>query len=216
MAMSETESFAETSTYLRVGAIPKFQEYTYSSFGYLGDENIDSETTTYEYGANKDTKTGKLLSMNFLKYTFFVKNVGDKPCRYNFVLNYKSSAGSQTESLDNTVRVMVYRNEHKGDHKSTVYGKRSSEPHINELGEYDYRSPISTDVNDPYNEFMGYAEMFESSEVITTIPVNMLKVNQINRFTVVLWLEGFRSNNGSAVPDKAKITIGAKINAYEI
>lgn len=218
MALSEKHSFANSTTYLRVGSVPRFQEYTYSNFDLIGDEKIDSEETSYDYGGNVSKKDGKVSSLNYLKYTFYVKNTGVNPCAYNFAINYKSNASvSDTERLDNTLRVMLYRDKEDGSgREKIVYGKRSAVAHIDEKGDYDYRSPISTEPDDTINGFYGYAEMFESSEVITAFTVKKIDVNQIMRYTVVFWLEGFRSNEDEKVPEKAKIQIGVKINAYEI
>ena len=64
---------------------------------------------------------------------------------------------------------------------------------------------------------MGYAEQFESPNVVTTLVVSNFKPDEVRRYTIVNWLEGYdpQSNNYSAPPKGARIKLGVEINAYE-
>ena len=57
--------------------------------------------------------------------------------------------------------------------------------------------------------------MFVSPTTILTSTDNPLGVNEIRRYTIVTWLEGFRSSNEQLAPDGATIKLGVEINAYE-
>ena len=113
---------------------------------------------------------------------------------------------------------MLYENGAEEDHQYTVYGKRSMIPHLDSEGNPDYRSPISIDEYDATaaSPFMGYAEMFESADTIISFNNPNFEIGEIKRYTVVAWLEGFRSNNFEEAPQGANIQLGVKINAYEI
>ena len=113
---------------------------------------------------------------------------------------------------------MVYENSDFTAHEHVIYGKRSSKPHIDEEGNPDYRSPVSIDEADatPSNPFMGYAEMFESDSVILSRVNDHFEVDEVKRYTIVTWLEGFRTSNLQEAPKGAKIKLGVNIDAYEI
>ena len=218
LSLCEKSDFINSSSYLRASGLTSFQEYTYGNFANIGDDVIDSETTDYTLGANFN-KNGDVSSLNFYKYTFFVKNVGDVPCRYHFSLDIlDQSSTSDGRTIDETLRVTLYENGNTDVHNKVTYGKRSVMPHEDENGEPDYRSPISVSESEATssNPFQGYAEMFESATVITEFMNNEFKVDEIKRYTIVIWLEGFRSSNLVEAPKGAKLNIGVNIDAYEI
>ena len=218
IALCEKSNFANPTSYLRIGAVSSFQEYTYGNLLGLGNEVLDNQKYDYTIGANKNPE-GKITSLNFLKYTFFLKNTGSKPCQYDFALRITDKkASTDGRYLDETLRVMFYENEGEDNHQYTVYGKRSMIPHLDENGDPDYRSPISIDEVDSTvtNPLMGYAEMFETTDTILSFKNSNFNIGEIKRYSVVAWLEGFRSNNYELAPEGANIQLGVKINAYEI
>ena len=213
LALSENSSFAMKSSFLRVDKIAKYHEFTYSDFNKYGDEMIDNEQSDYLLGANYYKGTDDVESLNFFKYTFFVKNVGTKPAEYDFSLNIlENTLSSDGRSLDETLRVMVYDNGNKD-----VYARRAEIPHMGDNGELDYSSPISVSEEEASasNPFMGYAKIFKSSAVITTSEKIFLDVDDYRRYTIVTWLEGERSSDAESAPEGASIKLGVEINAYE-
>ena len=208
LTLSKKSDFKDSTSFLRVDQVPEFQEYTYSDFEKVyGDSVIDSEETDISLGENKNKK------LNFLKYTFFIKNIGSEPAKYDLSLKIKESLASEDgRTLDDTMRVMVYT-----DGDSTVYAKRSTKYHLDENGERDYRSPISVDEVDatPEYPFEGYAEMFTSSSEVMNQKGVELGINDVKKYTIVTWLEGFRSSNDKTAPKGASIKLGVEINAYE-
>ena len=213
LTLSERPDFAEYSSFLRVKELPPFQEFTYSNFAKYEDV-IDTGEASYLLGANYAVgSTQEVESLQFFKYTFYIRNVGSTPANYDLSLNIKDDVKSTDgRSLLDTMRVMIYK-----DGDKTVFGKRQSKPHIDEEGNADYRSPISIDLADATETypFQGYAEMFKSDEVVTTYTSQQINIDEIQRFTIVTWLEGFRSSSDKEAPKGATIKLGVEINAYE-
>ena len=207
LTLSEKSSFEERSSFLRINQVPEFQEFTYRDFSNYGDDVIDSEDTDVTLGENENSK------LNFLKYTFFIKNVGVDPAKYDLSLKIKENIASEDgRTLDDTVRVMVYI-----DGKPDVYAKRLTVPHLNDKGEPDYSAPISVDKPDstPEYPFEGYAKMFNSSDEVMSQNSVEIGVGEVKKYTFVTWLEGFRSSNDVNAPIGASIKLGVEINAYE-
>ena len=213
IALSEKQASGSNSSFLRVDQLWPFQEFTYSDFDNRFEDLIDTEDTDYTIGANKNDK-GEYDSLNFFKYTFYVKNVGTLPAKYDFKLNILDDVKSDDgRSLIDTMRVMVYE-----DGERTVYGKEDRIPHTDEYGRANFNAPISIteyDAEKEHVEFPGYAEKFVSSKVVTTFSRLTINVGEAKRYTVVSWLEGFRSSNKETAPKGATIKLGVEINAYE-
>jgi hypothetical protein len=220
LSLSDKSDFTNRTSYLRVADLAPFHEYTYSNFRRIGHDIIDNEEYSYTLGANYSSDGSTIETYNYFKYTFFVRNVGAIPCRYNFSVNILDTSPSlDGRYLDETLRVMIYDNVGADEHDNfTVYGKRSTTPHLDEQGNTDYRSPISVSEQDATDAdpFEGYAEMFVSSDIIASFPVNRIDIGETRRYTIVAWLEGFRSSNLEEAPQGAKIKLGVNINAYEI
>lgn len=200
LTLSTSSSFKETSSYLSVQKVPPFQEYTYQYFDDVGGMNaLDDENNDVMFGANPNNE-----SLNFFKYTFFVKNVGITPAKYNISLKIIDNvAASDGRTLDDTLRVLVLDNG-----KDSVYAK----------GSLSSRAPISiteSEASEAGVVFPGYAKNFSSStEVMHKNDVPLL-AGQFRKYTVVIWLEGARSSNTQSAPKGATIKLGVEINAYE-
>ena len=220
LSLSDKSDFTNRTSYLRVADLAPFHEFTYSDFRRIGADVIDNENYDYTLGANYSKDGTTIETYNYFKYTFFVKNFSSQPLRYNFQLNILDKSPSlDGRYLDDTLRVMVYDNVGTDDHSNfTVYGKRSQIPHLDENGNADYRSPISVSEEDATvaDPFEGYADMFVSSDIIASFPVDKIDIGETRRYTIVVWLEGFRSSNLEEAPTGAKIKLGVNINAYEI
>ena len=220
LALSDSSSFKKQSSFLRIDSLPTFQESTY--YHLPSDEVLDSETSTYldDYAANKID--GKVTSLNYFKYTFYVKNVGQKTARYEMKVKITDNkANSEGVSLDDTVRVMLYETDVNKDVRinKTVYAKRAAIHRDTPDGDAAYEEPISIteDQATELTPFPGYTTMFESANVIATIPVKNFAKDDIRRYTLVAWLEGedLQSNHNSKAPKDAKLKLGVDINAYE-
>lgn len=216
LTMSEKHDFENPTTYLRINRLPTFNECEYATLvERVGDGELDNEESSYLHGAKYDRDGVTVRSLNYFKYTFYVKNVGDVPCSYDFKLNIIDSKSDNGKLVEDTVRFMIYDNFYEegiaDTHDKTVYAKESLTSHIDEDGNVSYRERISTDK-------YGYAEPFESNSVITTLYQDNFQIGQIKRYTIVMWLEGNdpESNRQTDAPKNARLKIGVEINAYEI
>ena len=223
LALSRTKSFESSTSFLRVDDLPTFQEFTYQSFESpsrgRSHAAIDSELSDIDIGVAAYKDDGSIRSLDFFKYTFYVKNVGDTPAQYDFSINIlESNPATDGRYLDDDLRVMLYDNKEDDEHEKTVYAKRSREPHYDEHGELDYRAPISISEYEATedNPFQGYAEMFSSTTLIMKRKVSGFEVGEVRRYTVAFWLEGYSSDSNKPAPEGATIKLGVEINAYEI
>ena len=213
LTLSEKSNFDERSSYLRVGEVPGFQGYSYTDLRKYGNEVINSEDYGYNLGivTNKNNKKWT----EFLKYTFFIKNVGDDPATYDFSLQIKEVIASDNGStLEDSFRVMVYG----VDEEPKVYAKRLQVPRLDENQKADYRAPITVNENDAIYwdiPFEGYAEMFKSDEEVMSKKSLELQPNEVRKYTVVTWLERFQLSGDSDTLKGASIKLGVEINAYE-
>ena len=221
LALSQHSSFASSSSYLRIDNVPSFSEFTYQDFeGERSLENVDNELSGLKIGATSLNADGSINKLGFLKYTFFIKNVGAMPARYDFdVKLLESKSAADGRSLTDTVRVMVFSNKETDAHEKTVYAKRLSVPYTSPNdGITRYEAPISVSEYDATIEhpFQGYTTAFKSDTLIASLPETYFAIGEIRRYTVVTWLEGFASDNNLLAPKGASIKIGVEINAYEI
>ena len=220
LTLSQKSNFATSTSYLRIDNVPAFSEFTYESF--TGDKAldlVDSEYTDMKIGATSLNDDGSINKLGFLKSTFFIKNVGDVPARYDFnVKLIESKSASDGRILDDTVRVMIFNNVDPNIHNKDVYAKRLAVPQHYVDGVASYEAPISVSEYEatPEHPFQGYAKMFKSETLIVSLPEPKIDIGEIRRYTVVTWLEGFASDNNQIAPKGASIKIGVEINAYEI
>ena len=220
IALDEHSSFSNPTSYLHVGEIATYEEYT---FEYLQDDvdHVDNEEYGHLYGANYDSKNKEVVSMDFFKYTFFLKNVGNNACRYDFKVLIKENKPSKDgRYIDNLIRVMIYENDAgASSHDFTVYAKKSEGINYDDDGNPTQKEYISIPQSkaDAFHPFPGFAEMFESDQVIATIPVSNFGMGDMKRYTIVTWVEGEdpQSVTGLEAPEGASLRIGVEINAYE-
>ncbi len=227
LSLSQTEDFKEATTVLTVNQLPAYHEYTYQSI-LAKQARIDNEETDYLDGATfatdeDETNRVNPLSLDYFKYTFYVKNTGTVTARYNFVVNILENTPDTetgTRYLDNVLRVAIYENDpgsERGEPK--VYAKESTI--YKDLGDgngtYQEYVAASKERATEDNPYYGFAERFESADRITTLRVADFKQDQIKRYTVITWLEGEdpESDHRKEAPKGAKIKIGVEINAYE-
>ncbi len=98
---------------------------------------------------------------NYVAYTFYCKNNGQETIDYEATLEVIEAA----KSADEAVRVMVYKNG-----EPSIYGKAS----------YNDRKVAETDCT-----------MFETDTQVMTTETKDLKVGEIDKYTIVIWIEGY-------------------------
>ncbi|MGN0453431.1 MAG: hypothetical protein ACI4GZ_06520 [Ruminococcus sp.] len=123
-----------------------------------------TEVTNITYSwlpTNLDTsQNGAHNGKNYAAYTFYCKNNGSEVLDYDAYIEIIGVA----KSADEAVRVMVYKNG-----EPAIYGKAS----------YNDRKTAETDCT-----------MFETDERVMTTTTKSFEVDQVDKYTVVIWIEG--------------------------
>ncbi len=125
------------------------------------DKVANVTNITYEWLPLKelDTKEGSYNGKNYLAYTFYVQNNGTEKVDYNGELQIKGVS----KSMDESIRVMVYKN---------------GEPNI--YGKHKYKS------DEPEED----ATAFVSDDVIMTTSTKDFEPGAMEKYTIVSWVEG--------------------------
>lgn len=107
---------------------------------------------------------------NYIAYTFFVENQGSEVLDYT----YEVVVDDVIKHVDEAIRIRIYRND-----EYTTYAKLSS---LGQKPEHigDARSELTTP----------FADIKESPDTIIFEKVEGLKPDDMDRITVVVWLEG--------------------------
>jgi len=114
--------------------------------------------------ANVDEEAvGSHNGKNYIAYTFFVENQGNEILDYT----YEVIVDDVVKHVDEAIRIRIYRN---GEY--TTYAKRN---HLD---------------NEPEKDTEPFASIKESPETIIFETVDGLKPNDLDRITVVVWIEG--------------------------
>ena len=220
LSLSEKSSFDSPTSYIKLDSLPAFDLSSFTSLP--SAEEMDNEDTTYMYGTVKDSKGN--ASMKYFKYTFFVRNGGNIAADYDLKVNLtKNVPSADGRYLDTLLRVLIYENNaESNEHSYTVYARKSELPNNTygyEEGEITFKEYIS--YNNPtkakaHNDaFPGFAEMFESDNVIATLPVRNFQQGDVKRYTLVAWLEGEDQQAEGNPPEGGNLKLGVTINAYE-
>ena len=222
LTLSETKDFAHTASYLNVKEIKGLREDSYEDI--ISDvDMIDNEKTPSNYGKIVDEK-GEYESLRFIKYTFFVTNVGASTAEYNLTVNITDRTESNDETprvLDDTLRVMIFENDAsvEGSHERRYFAKEAAEyGNIDINGKVTNREFVGKPTYDlKEDEKHPLAESFLSSKTIAKYNVPNFKTGDVRRYTIVLWLEGYdpQSSPDDEYPEGATIKLGVNIAAYE-
>ena len=229
LALVEKEHSTDYSTYLRVNSNSNYIEGTFEDLKHkldiLDDEetpsNVGEKDQTYVDKADGKVKTGKCLE--YFKYTFYVKNIGNKTAAYSLKINIDDRTRSDDDtgrSLDDTLRVMVFENKPEtGKHDYQVYAKRAAENNIDINGETTEREFISRFDPSSNRETEQYplAETFKDGATIAEYNTANFAKNDMTRYTIVIWLEGYdpQSDPKKDLPQGATLKLGVDISAHE-
>ena len=234
LSLSETQSFANPTSYLRIDKLNLFEESTYVN---VIDEDLDDENKAYDCGQHEikiKQKDGSFTTkqvLSFFKYTFYVGNLGSKAAQYDMkvqLLECNASTDGTNRTLDDTLRVMIYENDiddnnNSGVHNVDVYAKESVGTNFDINGDVTKREFISTPPNryatGPQTEDEDHplAISFENPKIIHTYSRDRFFASQIRRYTIVSWLEGEDRDSVSSKgnPVGATLKLGVEITAYE-
>ena len=223
LSLSDKESFENPTSYLAIEKLDLFEETTYTALP--KQEILDNEETPYNEGSYTNDK-GEAV-MRYLKYTFYVMNMGGKTAKYDLKVTLvdrnKSTDGTE-RTLDDTLRIMIYENDVVEDtsgekyHTTGIFAKEAAEYNIDKDGNRTRREFVSSY---PYlneeDDDHPLATSFENSSVVTTYTRGGFLQGQNRRYTLVVWLEGEdpQSEYLKEAPVGASIKLGVEITAYE-
>ena len=231
LALSEKQSFENKSSYLRIDNIPKsYQECSFNWFGPSEMSLMDSENTDYLYGKTSDGE-----SLYYLKYTFYVKNIGATTAHYHMYINLDESVRADNgETLDKNLRIMVFENNPavEDSHNYEVYAKNVEDYRYvvkDKNGDRTYQAIIA---DTPYPDADNIVREDDDHPLATSFRYDLhqgnavidrhitgFKQNDVLRYTVVYWLEGessvqkYDENGDPIIPKNAKIKLSIDIMA---
>ena len=221
LALSTTEDFANQTSFLRIDTLPRLKETTYECLP--AADILDNEEVTYKDLILKG-ETEKDDYLEVIKYTFYVKNVGNTTAKYNLNVNVSDrtkAIDGTGRTLDDTLRVMVYENDpsKEGRLEPTVFAKEAAEYNYDVDGNKTRREFISTypsGSNQEDNEHK-LATSFLPGQTVAKYSVSNFAKNYIKRYTIAIWLEGEdpQSTNDKQFPEGASVKLGVDIAAYE-
>lgn len=223
LALCKKADLSDATTHLRVDKLYPLTETSFDNIAVLGHDIIDSDESDYTYGLNYD-KEGNPTSLNFIKYTFFVTNLGSSIAKYNLTVKLGDRSESKDgtkRGLDDTLRVMVYENDPsiQDSHEYTVFAKEAAEANYDSEGNKTMREFISTypSGSNKEDDFHKLAESFGPGQSIIKYTANNFKKGDVKRYTLVFWLEGEdpQSENSKEIPEGASLKLGVDIAAYE-
>lgn len=232
LALCEEKDSGKSSTYLRVNTNTKFCEKTYEDFKDKLD-TLDKENTETPYNVGEfeyfylDKETGAIKTatyLEFFKYTFYVKNIGNKAATYDMRINIDDRTRSKDDSgrsLDDTLRVMVFENDpDSGEHNYRIYAKKAAENNYDINGAKTDREFVASFDDSTNRETENYRlvdDNFVDSSLVAEYKVTNFIKNDIKRYTIVFWLEGFdpQSKPDEDYPEGATLKLGVDISAYE-
>ena len=227
LTLSEKSDFARTSTYLRIPAVPVFDE---STFKRVLEKQPDNEEFDYTYGASHYDEHGNIDAYDFFKYTFFVKNVGNTAAGYELKIKLSDDAAADTKSgggtihLSDLLRVMVYENDAEDEHNYEVFAKPKGNDedtvHMTRDGVATNREFISERPDSATmveSDDYPLATNFYDNSTAAYLKGKFLDLDQYRRYTLVTWLEGFdpQSSPIKGTVKGATIKVGVEITAYE-
>ena len=231
----------EGTSFIRINDVPLFEEWSYDKFTDDFAEEMDDVLDSELYADYKNIpgnyhpaeNSKEKASVDYFKFTFYVRNIGSKTAQYNLSLKYEESgkpdSGSDI-SLDDTLRIMLYENElDSNEHNKMIYAKASGDirqiKYRDEDGEEHVMSTELEFLSKHPSYYVDQADIAEYPLVDASFINNntLLKtstkgfaMNDVKRYTLVMWLEGedMQSNNTIVSPVGAGLKIGVDISAF--
>jgi len=169
--LSETEGFEKTGSRLFSDRVEQVN-------------NITLE----EVGRDVDEHDGSHNGPQYIAYTFYIKNNGDKPADYKYTLKMVES----TMNVDKAVWIMLFEDGHQ-----VIYAAPSADGDEERLFGYSVEPPFfqtAYDKDTQYYERNGYwglaTTAFVGENIIVQGMVEDVQPGDAHKYTVVVWLEG--------------------------
>lgn len=176
----------------------------------LRDDAVDNATNISIYDIDKNVMNvdGKHNGANYLAYTFYLKNKTRKAHDYH----YELTMASISKHVDKAAWVMVYKNgkqiiyakKNKGGYAECQYSKWEF-PFVKDAEDKEYQQSLVDDPGKAHitQEMIDYGEFtelkglyqlqtkpFEGDSLVCTGSRQNIEVDEVDKYTVVVWLEG--------------------------
>lgn len=217
LTLDVSKTFNNKSTFLKANSISSIYAITADDMPSVGE--IDSSSLQGDHSGRKDVNgDGDYSEDLYFAYTFYVTNVGVSSVNYSVKLKLEEvrRPSNIAVSILEYVRIRVFENTvisgQADTHDVKTYAKAATYPKNNE-----YREKIvNEDDSDIYQDInKGYADEFYNEDYIINTQNNKtaIDVDEIKRFTVVLWLEGSDPDCIGNEPESAAIRFSMLIEA---
>ena len=125
---------------------------------------------------------------DYVAYTFYVKNVGFDPITYTYSLSIRRS----TKGMEEAIWVLFYNN---GEQEVLAAESKAGGPESQQSEyEFPFREAAADAQQYTYDEDTGIYTLtthpFEDAKVVTSGEREAIQPQEIDKFTVVIWLEG--------------------------
>lgn len=177
ITISETPDFETYARWLTADAVEQVREITLEQIIYNDLEGILTTDGSFRNSILGGVNNAKL---NYLAYTFYVKNVG----KYETDIGYEIVITDVTGVLATAIRVLVIQDgyiETGLESITTLKDLRS--------GTYKLYQMPDTKTKD-YPEVLRDATMFVNESKICNEVIEKLGANETKKFTILMWLEG--------------------------
>ncbi|MDD2971689.1 MAG: hypothetical protein PHE02_06110 [Lachnospiraceae bacterium] len=171
LMLSDTPGFEEPKVLLKGTAIPEADN--------ISIFDIDPEV---------DKIDGPHNGMDYIAHTFYIKNYGLDPQNYNYALTIRN----MSKGIDKAVWVMLYYNG-----RQRIYAAPSASGGA-ESQKSEYEFPFAKDAVDSKMVTMDQSSgkyklnttPFASTKIVCSSECDALEPNEMDKYTVVIWLEG--------------------------
>lgn len=176
ISVSEDPNFETYARWLTADAVEEVREITLNQI-----EGFDLGRILTTNGSFRESLIyGASARLNYLAYTFYLKNVG----RYETNVGYEVVIEEVTGMLASAIRIMIIEDGYI--EQSQVNVTRLS---TLKEGSYKLYQAPDTIEKDYYTELATYRE-FVSDTVICSEQIKNLGADQMKKFTILMWLEG--------------------------
>jgi len=171
LVISDTKDFSERLIVLNGEAIP----------------NADN-ISIYDIDPKVAEIDGEHNGIDYIAYTYYVKNISQEELTYTYNLSIRRS----TKGIEEAVWVMIY---HNGEQQ--IFAMENKEGGA-EIQQSSYKLPFEEDAMEKeaysYDEKTGVYTLttkpFAASNVVAMAQRDNIAPEEIDKFTVVIWLEG--------------------------
>ncbi len=205
LTLCETSESLDKKSFLLAEGAPSYTEFN-------GNALPSYELTTeFDSELSKSILSPDKKSTLVYKYTFYVRNNGNKPADYKLSLNLSyPNRAADTFDLADILRVRFYENSELTSHDYKTYAK-ARQVWDEESSSYVPEKEHITDLESPLVD-----ENFVSNKVILESDVKGFLPESVIRYTFVFWLEGNDlDSEGKVAPVGSSLILGVSIGAHE-